>query len=224
MNIRPTTGYNINNKISNNTIPAFKGKGEKEAGKITKWLADKYGRAMLNSSGIRKSSKWLSKVPGDATQHLQVAGSFITSSAYVMSTLKNKNFDKENANTLAINQTACFVVPTAGGYTVNALIAEINKQLEYKYSAIQERKLATSKMTALEKEAAVKKLSQRLKGFRTLMGIVTFAMMYRYISPVLVTPLSNKLGRKLNAKIKEKEVKPKEIQMQSENKKLITAA
>lgn len=199
---------------------AFKGKGE--PGVVTRFFADTYGKWVANSKSLRKICEWIAKVDkkGNASNHFQVAGSFVTSSAYMMSTLRKKDFDKKNANTLAINQGLGFVVPTVAGYTVNAGMAKFNKDIEYNYSAIQERKLAKKILTAKEAEAAKKALSNRLKGFRTLISIVTFTTIYRYLAPVAITPVANKFGNWLNNKIE----KRKQAKEQAEIKKNLAIA
>ena len=172
---------------------------------------------MLNSNGVRKSAKALSKVRlGDVTQHLQTFGSLITSGTYMMSTLNNKDFDKNNATTLSVNQGMCFVIPTLAAYTVNKGIENFNKQIEYKYSSIQERNIV--KMSKEEQIAATEKLGKRLRGFRTLIGIVTFTTIYRYVTPVAITPFANKIGKKINERKQKKEQMAMEKNMNTDNK------
>ena len=38
-----------------------------------------------------------------------------------------------------------------------------------------------------------------MKGIRTLASITIFAIIYRYLTPVLITPFANKIGDKWNA-------------------------
>jgi len=47
-----------------------------------------------------------------------------------------------------------------------------------------------------------KDLGQKLKGVRTLISLAIFAMIYRYIAPVLITPFANKIGEHMNDKRK----------------------
>lgn len=207
MNINAINQYRVNkyndlkNKSTEQTIdPSTSSeinfKGGKDS-KVSKFFAEYYGKAMLNSDGVRNFCKKLSK--GNASNHFQVVGSFVTSAAYMKATLDNKTFDKKNANTLAINQGLCFVLPTIAGYVVNSAMGNFNKSLEYHYSAMQEKQIALGKFkSAEEKKAAVEALGRKLKGFRTLLSIITFTTIYRYVSPVAITPLANWIGRKVN--------------------------
>lgn len=193
----------ITNEIPEENTTSFKGK---KPGKVTEFFAEHYGKQILNSKGTRKFCKWVSSMDKkDASRHFQVVGSLVTSGAYMKATLDNKNFDKKNARTLAVNQGACFVLPTIAAYTVDASMANFNKQLEYKFSATQEKKIALGNLTEKAASDAKSKLSKQLKGFRVLIGIVTFTAIYRYLSPVLITPLANWIGNKINAKSDEKE-------------------
>ena len=180
--------------------PSFK--AAKGPGKVSRFFADYYGKYILNSDAMRKVSEFFANLDkkGDVTRHFQTFGSLITSSAYMHSTLKNKEFDKDNARTLAVNQGLSFLLPTIAAYTVDLAIREINKQCEYAYSAAQEKKIKAAQLTPEAKQLAMEKLGRQLKGFRTLIGIITFTTIYRYVAPVLITPVANWIGSKINAK------------------------
>lgn len=218
MNISPISAINyLNNSKTNfdiknstniknaNSNISFQ-KGEKEAGWLTKILAKTYGKYMLNNKAGRSISQKLNEWDkNDASRHFQVVGSAVTSSAYMAATLKNKDIEKKNGRTLAINQGLGFVIPTIAAYTVDSLLRNFNKTLEYYYSGKVRRKVELSKMSQKEADAAIEQLSKRLKGFRALMPIVTFTMIYRYIVPVAITPVANKAGNWLNAKLDKQE-------------------
>ena len=193
---------NIKNANSNISFQ----KAEKEVGWLTKILAKTYGKFILNSKSGRNLSRKLTEWDkNDASRHFQVVGSAVTSSAYMAATLKNKDIEKKNGRTLAINQGLGFVIPTIAAYTVDSLLRNFNKTLEYDYSGKVRRKVELSKMSQAEADAAIEKLSKRLKGFRTLMPIVTFTMIYRYIVPVAITPVANKVGNWLNEQLEKSE-------------------
>lgn len=181
----------------------------KKPSKMTEFFAEYYGKTMLNSSKIRNFCQKVSDMDkGNASRHFQTIGSLVTSGAYMKATLSQPDLDKSNARTLAINQALGFIVPTIAAYTVDAAMGGFNKQLEYRYSSMQEQKLALGEIASKEaKDKAIKKLGNRLKGFRTLIAIVTFTTIYRYVAPVAITPVANKLGKWLNEKIEEQENK-----------------
>lgn len=191
----PKTNYGRNN----NQVSFQAGK---KPGKVSRFFAEYYGKHILGSDSMRKVSEFLAKLDkkGDVTRHFQTFGSLITSSAYMHSTLKNKEFDKDNALTLAVNQGLSFILPTIAAYTVDLAIRDINKQCEYAFSAAQEKKIKAAKLAPEAKQVAMEKLGKQLKGFRTLIGIVTFTTIYRYVAPVLITPIANWIGGKINAK------------------------
>ena len=182
---------------------SFKGK---EPSWLTKFLADVYGKKILNSDKVRKFSENIVKMDrGNASRHFQTVVALVTSSAYVMGSLRNKDFDKKNGRTLAINQTLGFVVPTIAAYTVDSAMNNFNKQLEYAKSPELEKQLAAKKITGKELEEVLLHNSKQLKGVRTFMSIVTFTLVYRYLAPVAITPAANKIGNWVNKKIDQKQ-------------------
>lgn len=229
MNITPVTSTtNYNNKIKQNNLsnynvntsqPSFMGK---KTGKITEFFAKYYGKHIADSDKVRKFSEKLFKLDkeGDVTRHFQTLGSLITSSAYMHATLKNKDMDKDNAITLSVNQALNFLLPTAAAYTVDLVIREINKQLEYRYSAVQEEKISNIADKAAKK-LAEKKLSNQLKGFRALSVIGTFTFIYRFVAPVAITPISNAIGRWING-YRSKKRAAKEVSLVPEQSKTVT--
>jgi len=197
----------LNHKIDNN----IKFKGDKES-TITKYIAKNYSEKLMNSDKFDKFSKALGKLNwGDITKHLQTLGSFITSGAYIRTTLKNDNLEKKKRKTLAINQGLVFGVSTASAYTVDKVIKGFNKKLESHYIAIQEKKILE------HPEIAKSNYGGRLRGLSTLASLLTFTMIYRYISPVLITPAANWIGRKLDSRNKKK---PSNNNMVKDNNKV----
>ena len=211
MNIAPVN-YNFKyNKM--NEAPAqeinFKGKGP---GKVTEFFANTYGKYILNSEQVRNFCKGCTKLDKkDASRHFQVFGSAVTSFAYMHSTMKNKDIEKKNARTLATNQFLGFAVPAIASYTADAGMKNFNKYLEYCYSAAKEKEIALGKLDKATKEEAVKNLGKGLKGFRCMMGIITFTTIYRFITPVAITPVANKFGNWINEKIDNKEAQKKQL-------------
>ncbi len=195
-----------NNNLTNNNV-SFKGKtpDSKKASWLTNFLAKHYGKPLLESDKMRSFSKWLTKVPGDTTEHMAVLGSLIQSSVYVNRTLSNKDLDNDRKKTLAINQGLCFVIPTIAGYTVNNALDDAVKKVGYRYNGLMNQKIANLKNSGNEEaakqaEKIAKGLGKKMKGVRTLAKLASFTLIYRYLSPVLVTPVANKLGDKFFSK------------------------
>ena len=50
----------------------------------------------------------------------------------------------------------------------------------------------------------LKSLKKKPAGFRVLASLSVFAIIYRYATPVLITPVANWIGDKYNARLKAK--------------------
>lgn len=184
---------------------SFKGKapnGEK-ANWFVKKFGEWYGKPLIESENVANFSGKIADKTKKATQHMVTAGSFLTSGMYVQQTLNKKELDPEKRKTLAINQTLCFIVPTIAAYTVDHLLNDWVKKREYRYSGLQDYKAEMAKIEGKSKEEIEKitgGLSNRLKGVRILAGLATFTLIYRYATPVLITPIANKIGDWVNAR------------------------
>ena len=135
-------------------------------------------------------------------------GALLTSATYVTRTLKNKDLEDDKKRTLAVNQTLCWIVPTIASYSVDKLIGGWVKQNEYRFSGQEQRVADILKIEGKSEQAkaVLKKLSKNVKGVRILASLATFTLIYRYVTPVLITPFANKIGDKINAKRAEKKV------------------
>jgi len=165
-------------------------------------FAKYYGKPLIESERVYKASKWLSGLSGSMTQHMQVLGSFITSGVYMQQTLTKKDLDPDRRRTLSINQGLCFVVPTIAAYTVDKAINKWVKSKGYRLTGLTQSKYDIAKREKRDlKEIAdeVANLGKKTKGIRTLSSITIFALIYRYITPVFMTPVANWGGDKLNA-------------------------
>lgn len=191
----------------------FKGKGDaKGASWFAKKFGEWYGKPLLENEKVAKISEKLANLPGNITQHMATLGSLITSSVYVERTLTNKDLDVERRRTLAINQILCFFIPTIAAYTVDSMITGWTKKNEYRYSDLQEFKRAQAEYEGKAVKGLSKDLGKSLKGVRMLASLATFTLIYRYATPVIITPLANWLGDRLNAK------KAEEARLAEENK------
>ena len=216
--IQPKNSYtNSNTKSRSASLPqmnvntndvAFKGGLGDYIGKL---FGEKYAQKMLDADWTRSLAKSMSKVRGSMTEHMATAGSLITSGVYMGRTLTNKELDSEKKKTLSINQCLCFIIPTYCAYRVNSKLAGINKSLERRYSGLQAQKIALGEISAEKAAEILKKKSDRLKGFKTLASLATFTLIYRYITPVIITPIANMIGGKLNNKVAEKKAQTKQV-------------
>lgn len=226
---------NYNNKLSNSfnnkqeqpsieTISTEKSgtvnfKGGKES-KLSLWIGKMYGKyyakPMSDKEWLQKASEKMTKFPGSMTEHMTVLGSILTSSVYMYKTLTNKDLDSDKRKTLAINQGLCCLIPTIGAYTISNSMGKFKKDVEYAYRGIKEQQVALGEITPKEAEKLKKSLGEKLKGLNALTGLITFTLIYRYVTPVIVTPIANKIGNRLNEK---NQIKKQEVAQQPEEQK-----
>ena len=194
--------------ISTTDNTNFRAKGNPS--KVDKFFGENfwgkgYAHGLSNKKWVRSLSEKLSEVPGTVTEHMATLGSLITSGVYVKQTLDNKKLDPDKRRTLAVNQVGCFIVPTICAYTVNSMLANFNKKMEYRYNGLKEQQIAMLRGENAEKARELaEKMGARLKGFGALSRLATFTLIYRYITPVLITPIANKIGDKINSKTEDK--------------------
>lgn len=196
---------------------SFKGKKETALGRwISEFYGKHYGRKVMNSEKIQNVSEKMSNIPGEMTEHMATLGSILTSATYMYKTLNNKDLDSDKRKTLAVNQGLCCIIPTIGAYTVSKLLSKFKKNAEYKYCGLKEQQIALGQISKEEAKELKKTFGDKLKGFNALTSLITFTLIYRYITPVAITPVANWIGRKLNGEDKKDEQKVAE----SQNKKV----
>lgn len=132
--------------------------------------------------------------------HMTTAGSIVTTATYAGTSLKTLNKDKEQkkrAKTLVLNQIMVTGLSALGAYTINDKLGKMSKQLGYKFR---------------EANQGNPKLPTYMKGFDVAKGLLIFSIMYRYIAPVVVTPIASKIGNYIFGKDEKKPVEqPKQV-------------
>lgn len=180
---------------------SFKGN---KPNKVTKWIGEHYVLEMLNSTKLQSFvEEFTSKFKMSMTEAMTILGSFFMSSSYVFGTLTNKKFeDKDRRNTLAINQTLGFVVPTFLGAWISGKIRPMVKKVTYQFVGQQTQRIKLAVQNGkLSKEAEAKALegvAKAAKGIPVLASLTVFTFIYRYFTPVAVTPVANFFGNKLS--------------------------
>lgn len=149
--------------------------------KLVDGIAVGYGKLLdknITQKIIAKSAN------SHVVNHLAAAIGIVVSSTYISSTLKNKQMDPEQRTTLAINQGIVSVVATTMGYTVSNALGKTVDKFVRKYEAVN------------YKNPNIKGLKS---GANIAASLAIFSLMYRYVSPVLVTPIANAIGNKVQA-------------------------
>lgn len=152
------------------------------------WLACAFGRLFQT-----RSAKWVierSKKNKNLFNHLMTSASVVLSSFYVLRTLANKDLDEKKKTTLAINQTLVFSVSTAACYTIEGWIRKKVNTFANHFEAVNVKNF-------IGKEEQLRKLK---KGIDPASKIMVYDMIFRFMTPVLLTPLANHFGNKLNEK------------------------
>ena len=219
---------NSENDDGNENI-SFKGKNNNKKSSfferfIAKPLSKAYGKPLYESERALNLAGKLMKIPGKMSTHMATLGALLTSAVYIQQTRKKKELDADRRRTLAINQALCFVIPTIGAYLVDNALKDWIKKKEYRFSGLQEQKIAIAKLENRmdDVNALETGLGKKLNGVRILAGLATFTLIYRYIAPVLITPAANKIGEHFNERKKAKaiaaaETKPMTVKMTPDN-------
>lgn len=196
-------------KISKNQ-PSFKG----TPGVVTKGIAKGIGK-LADTNGFRKFIEWF-KDQKNWFPHLIAGESLWLSGFYMQQTAKSKSIEKDQKLPMILNQGITALLCTWGAYKLDGVI---NKKLDaYKQTykrmnpdMVQKSNLYENLLkryanneTVLKKLAteakykplrnANKTLNNKLIGIRLLGPIVIFTTIYRFIGPVVVTPIANKIS------------------------------
>jgi hypothetical protein len=145
-------------------------------------IIDKALKPIVNSNVMTKLVDKTAHIDSMAS-HMSTAGSFVTTATYANRTLKTFNQDEEQkkrAKTLALNQVMVTGVSTLGAYTFNKQLDKLSKNLGYKFR---------------EANQGNPKLTTRMQGFNIAKQLLIFSVMYRYVAPVIVTPLASKISK-----------------------------
>jgi len=201
------TEGNVNFKGAKPNKSWFTKMSDKLSDMLGKFFSDNYAEPMMNKKWMQTMSEKLAKVPGQMTEHMATLGSFITSGVYVAKTLGNKDLDDDKKRTLSINQVLCFIVPTICAYTVNKSMGGLVKKLGYRFSGLYEHQKATGKISKELVDKIEPNMGKLLKSVGALGSLATFTLIYRYITPVAITPAANKIGERINKKKAEEKQK-----------------
>lgn len=118
----------------------------------------------------------------DVVKHISAAIGVIISGLYIYKTMTNEKLEPEKRTTLSINQGIVSVVATTLGYTFDKLAdKKVNKFIR-KFAAVN-----------IEDKA----LKSYQGGIRAAASMMIFGTMYRYVAPVLVTPIANSIGNRV---------------------------
>lgn len=173
--------------------------------------------------------------------HMQMIGSIVVSGMYMVQTLRNKNMDDDTKKKLSLNQGLTWLVSTLGAYAADNALNKLwdNKvSLKYAKKFLADDSLADkfikhnqelekafrddvknagkkfkpdTVLKYIEKNVKNAALETDLRGLDVLKSLVVFGTIYRFISPVAVTPLANIIGDKIFVKKEEPQTQPQMV-------------
>lgn len=169
---------------------------------LTTWLAKGLAKP-FETKAAEKVVGWAVTKEGKKNKnliaHLSVLTSLVLSGFYVKKTLDNKNLDEKKKKTLAINQAAVAILSAGLGYFINDKIdGRVDKFI---------KKFIKVNADTVKKAD----LDMYVDGIRNAKSIMVFALIYRFFSPVFVTPIANAIGNRMEAKKVAKLAEQKEL-------------
>ena len=119
--------------------------------------------------------------------HLSTASSAVTTGLYIYKNLTDKKKSKNEKITMALNQALTFAVSTALTYTVVGALKGTTNKLANRLGELMSAKGGKS----------AKEMAALQAGARNAIDLVVCSSINRFITPVAITPVANKLGAKL---------------------------
>lgn len=156
-------------------------------GKFTDCIARGLGKVLDQDFSVNLI-KWTKKHKSfdkNLISHLIVLASTLLSGFYIKKTLENDKLEPNKRRTLAINQGITWGISTIMAYTFDGLATKTINAF-------------TNKFKDLNKGA--EKLQKYENGIKIAKSTIIMSVVYRFIAPVVVTPIANKIGNSLNEK------------------------
>ena len=152
--------------------------------KMTDGVATVLGK-VANSDAFIKGMEKIGESP-NLMAHLSTASSAVTTGLYIYKNLTDKKKTKNERITMALNQALTFAVSTAITYTAIGALNKVSKSICGKFGeAVAKRGYDAKKVDTLK------------TGAKAAIDLVVCSSINRYLSPVAVTPIANKLGAKV---------------------------
>ncbi|MBQ2871325.1 hypothetical protein IJE86_06460 [bacterium] len=161
-------------------IPEFIRKG---ADKSIDLLARGIGKLAQNKY-VKGFTEWCVKKDIDYTQHLSAACANVLNGFYMYNVATSKKIEEEQKKPLMLNMFIGTVLSTAGGYALNGAI---------------DKKLIKPFENAIKKTYDTK-ADDLMKGFKVAKSLMVFQLLYRFVCPVVATPIANHISNKLREK------------------------
>ena len=166
----------------------------------------------LSGESENKFARWVGKTMNFKEkwfQHLIAAESIYLTSFYMYNTKKSKAIPEDQKRTMMINQGLVTTLCTALGYTLDSKINKVFDKVKNIYTTtnilktVKEMKGQVANAKALAKDAVdlenaiklpLKKVNGVANGISKLKSVLVFGFIYRYFSPVFITPIANRVS------------------------------
>lgn len=146
------------------------------------FLAKGIGKVAGNKQ-VQKLTKWCVENNVDYTQHLSAMCANILNGFYMYNVMRSKKIEEEQKKPLMLNMFIGTVLSTIGGYALNGAI---------------DKKLAPFEV-AIKKQYG-DRASDIMKGFKIAKSLMVFQLLYRFMCPVVATPIANHISNKIRDK------------------------
>lgn len=151
--------------------------------KFVGFIAKGVGKLAQNKT-MQKATKYCVDKDVNYTAHLAALCANVLNGFYMYNVSRSKKIEEEQKGPLMLNMFIGTVFSTIGGYAVDGAI---NKKLK----PIDE---------AIEKNFEKAKVDGIKKGFRIAKSLMVFQLLYRFVSPVIATPIANHISNKIREK------------------------
>lgn len=145
-------------------------------------LAKGIGKVAENKK-VEEFTKWCVNKNIDYTQHLSAICANTLNCFYMYNVMKSKKIEPEQKKPLMLNMLIGTALSTVAGYKLNKVI---------------DKKLAPFD-TAIKKHYG-DKASDIMKGFKIAKSLMVFQLLYRFMCPVVATPIANYISNKVREK------------------------
>ncbi len=195
--------------------------------KATDWIAKNLYGNLMNTGIVGKFIE-KTKASKYIINHIMTIGAAVGTGMYILKTLAlpEDKVDEDGKKVLVLNHTLTFGVSTAGAYSIDGSLFNKWRQVTQKYAELylndpqlgqkiakineELKKAGKNKIDLIDYASDYRndpKLVNRLKGMDVGKTLLIVTLIYRYLVPVAVTPIANKLGDKFLLHKKEQEAK-----------------
>lgn len=152
-------------------------------------------------------------------QHAVALESIYLTGCYMYNTKKSKNIPEKHKRPMMVNQALVSTLCTALAYTIDSKITKVFNKAKHIFTVANVTKIAEEMKdkVALAKQSAktagdisnamklpLKTASGMSNGISKLKSVLVFGFIYRYFSPVFITPIANRISEYIDKKADKK--------------------